>query len=539
MSATVRPDAPSPVPAAAATPDALRPIPPVIQGGMGVGVSGWRLARAVARAGQLGVISGTAIDTVLVRRLQDGDADGSVRRAMAAFPWPAVAEEALRRFFRPEGKAPDAPYVLLPMYRAVVTPARERLAILAAFVEVWLAREGHDGMVGMNLLTKVQFPTLPLLYGAMLAGVDVVLMGAGIPREIPGALDVLALHAPAKLKLDVDEAAPGEPTEWLTFDPAPHWAAAGLPVPAPLLRPRFLPIVSAATLATNLARKSTGRVDGFIVEGWTAGGHNAPPRGAPTFDAEGQPVYGTRDVVDMAAMRALELPFWLAGGTGSPQAYAAARAEGAAGVQVGTLFAFCEESGLAPEVRARTLAAVREGTVRVRTDPRASPTGFPFKLVHGGDVPMADPAARKRVCDLGYLRTARRRPDGRLDYRCAAEPVEDYVAKGGDVADTVGRRCLCNGLLADIGHGQVREWGDTEAPLVTAGDDLMTMGPFLGDRAHYGARDVLTYLLGAAAVPAAETTTGETPAAARPDSCCAAHEAALEAEGATVLAGAA
>ena len=49
------------------------PLPPVIQGGMGVAVSSWPLARAVAAAGQLGVVSGTALDAVLARRLQDGD----------------------------------------------------------------------------------------------------------------------------------------------------------------------------------------------------------------------------------------------------------------------------------------------------------------------------------------------------------------------------------------------------------------------------------------------------------------------------------
>jgi len=47
--------------------------PWLIQGGMGVGVSGWRLARAVARTGQLGVVSGTALDTLLIRVLQSGD----------------------------------------------------------------------------------------------------------------------------------------------------------------------------------------------------------------------------------------------------------------------------------------------------------------------------------------------------------------------------------------------------------------------------------------------------------------------------------
>lgn len=61
-------------------------LPRIIQGGMGVGVSSWQLARAVAEAGQLGVVSGTALDVVVARRLQDGDPGGHVQRALAQFP---------------------------------------------------------------------------------------------------------------------------------------------------------------------------------------------------------------------------------------------------------------------------------------------------------------------------------------------------------------------------------------------------------------------------------------------------------------------
>ena len=64
---------------------------------MGVAVSNWRLANAVSRAGQLGVVSGSGMDTVLVRRLQDGDPEGHMRRAMEHFPIPRVADEVLRR----------------------------------------------------------------------------------------------------------------------------------------------------------------------------------------------------------------------------------------------------------------------------------------------------------------------------------------------------------------------------------------------------------------------------------------------------------
>jgi len=330
-------------------------------------------------------------------------------------------------------------------------------------------------------------PTMASLYGAMLAGVNVVLMGAGIPREIPGVLDAFAEHRPATLRFDVDGLGRDE-TELLSFEPLDLWPAP----PGPLERPRFIAIVAAASLAATLARKSNGRVDGFVVEGPTAGGHNAPPRGELRLSDRGEPVYGDRDLVDLAKLRELSLPFWLAGGVGSPEGLRAALGAGASGIQVGTLFAYCDESGLAPNVKRRVLAAVAAGEATVRTDPRASPTGYPFKVVELAGEP--ERAERVRICDIGYLRTPARAADGKLVYRCPAEPVDAYVAKGGVAADAMGRRCLCNGLMADIGHAQTRATGE-EPPLITSGDDLLHIPRFLGDRRSYSARDVIDHLL--------------------------------------------
>ncbi len=469
------------------------PLPRIIQGGMGVGVSDWRLANAVSRLGQMGVVSGTAIDAVLVRRLQMGDAGGHMRRAMAAFPLPGVAESALKRYFLSSGAAPGQPFAGVSMHTQRVSLARERLTILSAFVEVYLAREGHQGPVGINLLTKIQMPNLALLYGALLAGVDFVLMGAGIPREFPTVLDALASHHPAQLKLDLEDAAPGE-VEYLRFDPAVHWEGT---TPPALRRPRFLAIVASNTLATMLGRKGARRVDGFVVEGPTAGGHNAPPRDREVSRTTGEPLYGARDVVDLEQVRALGLPFWVAGGASWPERLAEALQAGAAGIQVGTLFAYCDESGIADLLRRSILEGVARGAVRVRTDGRASPTGFPFKVVSWDGDPAAG-SSRKRVCDLGYLRNAYRRGDGTIGYRCASEPEDQFVAKGGAPEETPGRKCLCNGLLSTIGLGQRREDDAVEPPLITSGDDVEKLARFLGGRTHYSAADAVRWLLGGA-----------------------------------------
>jgi len=474
-------------------------LPLIIQGGMGVAVSDWRLANAVARTGQLGVVSGTGIDTVFVRRLQDGDRGGHMCRGMERFPIRRAAAEALRRSHRPVGRTPGEPYAMLPLHRRAIAPAQQELTMLAAFVEVFLAKEGLDAPVGINLLTKVQLPTLPILYGAMLAGVDYVLMGAGIPREIAGVLDLLAAHRPARLRFDV-EGLPPTAVEYLEFDPGAHWETP----PPPLARPKFFPIVASNSLATMLARKGGG-VDGFVIEGPTAGGHNAPPRGEPRFTEGGEPVYGERDEVDLAKIRELGLPFWVAGGAGHPDRLIAARAAGAAGIQVGTLFAFSDESGLAETLKRSVLAHAARGEVDVSTEPRASPTGYPFKVVNWAENPAAG-ATRERVCDLGYLRVAVMGADGKVVYRCSGEPEAAYVKKGGKLEDTTGRRCLCNALLSTAGHPQTRANGTVEPPIVTSGDDLATIGDFLGGRTSYTAAAVVAYLLSRRSEPRAASS---------------------------------
>jgi nitronate monooxygenase len=468
------------------------PLPTIIQGGMGAGVSTWLLARAVSRAGQLGVVSGTALDVILARRLQLGDEAGHIRRALERFPIPDVAQRLLDRYFIPGGKRKDTPFRAKPIPTEKPSRHLEELLVAAGFVEVFLAKEGHDAPVGINFLEKIQLPTLPSVYGAMLAGVTYVLMGAGIPRAIPGVLDRLAQRQPVELRLDVQGADRGD-VFTTRFDPNSFCAGE-----APDLdRPDFLAIVSSATLATMLARKSSGRVNGFVVEGPTAGGHNAPPRGRPQLSVEGEPVYGDRDDPDLEAISALGLPFWLAGSCAEPAHIAKARRLGAAGVQIGTAFAYCEESGLDPELKERVLAMSRQGVARVFTDPVASPTGFPFKVLQmeGTHSDSAVYERRSRICDLGYLRHGYKKPDGTLGWRCPSEPVDDYVRKGGDEDDTRGRKCVCNGLMANIGLGELQN-GELEKPLITSGDDVATVARFLKlDARSYSAADVIEYLM--------------------------------------------
>ena len=476
--------------------DKLGNLPRIIQGGMGAGVSNWRLARAVSECGQLGVVSGTGLDQILARRLQDGDPGGHIRRALEHFPLRAIAERILDTRYIPGGRGPDTPYQAEGMHALEGSHWPQALCIAANFVEVFLAREGHSNPVGMNYLEKIQLPHLPSLYGAMLAGVGVVIVGAGLPLAFPEVLDALVRHRPVTYPVYVSGAQTGDDHR-TTFDPGAFREASDeLP---DLTRPKFLPIVSSATLATVLCRRAAGGIAGFVIEGPRAGGHNAPPRGQVTLSDDGQPVYGPRDSVDLAAIRELGLPFWLAGAYGSPERVREASDEGAAGVQVGTAFALCVESGLAADVRQTLISEALRGDARVLTDPDASPTGFPFKVAGlAGSLSESEVyEQRKRVCDLGFLREPYCREDGTIGYRCPAEPEAAYTAKGGKPEDTVGRKCLCNALVANIGMPQFLANGSEERCLVTMGDDLAEIGRFCTAAApDYTAAHVIKVLLG-------------------------------------------
>jgi nitronate monooxygenase len=466
---------------------------------MGAAVSDWRLARAVSVTGQLGVVSGTAIDAVVARRLQVGDPGGHVRRALAAFPIPDVAERIVDRYFIDGGKGADERFKTKPMVSDHSSSNTEELLVAANFVEVFLAKEGHDNPVGVNFLEKIQVPMLPSLYGVLLAGVDYVLMGAGIPRAIPGILDKLAQGADVEMKIDV-KGATSEGDPYVRFSPG-QFSNGTI---GTLRRPEFLAIVSSHVLAKMLATKASGEVNGFIVELPVAGGHNAPPRAKGNFNEAGEPIYGERDVPNLDAIAALGKPFWMAGGYAEPHKISEALGQGAAGVQVGTAFAYCEESGFTTDIKDDVIGESRDGTIEVFTDAIASPTGFPFKVIEL-DHTLTNPRVyekRTRICDLGYLRHGYERDDHTIGWRCPAEPVDDYVKKGGDVADTVGRKCLCNSLVSNVGLPQIQRDGEIEPMLITSGDDAVGVARFVPQgKASYSAAHVIDYLLNGVVTP--------------------------------------
>jgi nitronate monooxygenase len=316
----------------------------------------------------------------------------------------------------------------------------------------------------------------------MLAGVDFITMGAGIPIQIPALINAFLEGRPATYRIPVID---GDEHE-MSFNPQSFF---GQEIPV-LKRPGFIPIIASNILATILVKKlPAGSIYGFVVEEPTAGGHNAPPRNKVS--------YGEKDVVDYFALAKLGLPFWIGGSCASPEKLKAAIAVGANGIQTGSIFALSNESGMDSEIRREILKAGFNGTLEVETSMEISPTGFPFKVAHlPGSISDPDVyEARRRVCDLCVLVSCYKKPDGSIGYRCPSEPTEHFVHKGGKIEDTKNRGCVCNGLITAAGLRFENE--NHEPAIVTLGDDVSFLKHLMkNDDDSYSAVDAIRYLFG-------------------------------------------
>ena len=463
-----------------------------IQGGMGVYISTPFLANVVSRLGALGTVSGVAPERMLAIILGLGDPGGHYRRALAHFPFPHIAQKVLDAFYIEEGNPRGLKQRPMPMFTPEPSQLLIASTVCANFAFVWLAKEGHSNRVSVNFLTKIGGPIPFAMVGVMLAGVDVVTMGAGIPRDIPKLmLDIMA-GLPATYQVPVvGKKITSFP---MTFD-YERFFGGKLP---PLKLPLFLPIVGSDSLASILFRKCPqGSIAGFVVEGESAAGHNAPPRTRVPDGAGGTKlVYGAKDAIDYQAIAKLGVPVWLAGSQASPEAFAHARSIGARGVQLGTLFAFCEESGMHPELRRQALQLAFNGRLPIETNEIASPTGFPFKVapIPGTIWDQEVYAQRSFMCDQGVLTTWYETPQGTIGTRCPAEPVEDFVAKGGLESETKGKVCLCKSLIGTTVFGCAGY-----PPIMTLGRDACRIAQRLmkDENSSYTAADALAYLRGA------------------------------------------
>ena len=189
-----------------------------------------------------GTVSGTALDVVYVRLLQLGDPGGHARRALQALDdkfGVAIGRKICDKYFIAGGKAPEARYrsaprrlcsgmmdrahLPLPNGSAETVPLKLdddiiELLIATGFAEVWLAKEGHDGNIFINFLHKIELPLIYVLYGAMLAGVDGVVVGAGNPDRLPALCQQLTNHEAVVHEISVLYRETGEEFA-IVFDP--------------------------------------------------------------------------------------------------------------------------------------------------------------------------------------------------------------------------------------------------------------------------------------------------------------------------------
>lgn len=435
-------------------------LPPLIQGGMGVRISGWKLARATAGMGAIGVISTVGLRQIVVEEIRGGDRDAidTARR----FPIPRYVDDLLS--YAPGGDRHRKPIPMdSPDPHKCALP--RRLAAISAFVEVSRAKQGHRGMVGANVMWKLALTALPSIYGAMLAGVDALLCGAGVPMELPEIV--------RRMRCGEDlcfEPLHGTKTSARLDISRDHDSSlfAGKPPP------RLIPILSNYAFPKRIVdiwnRAYDGaRPDAFVLENHEAGGHNATPRNKVAFDEQ--------DDVDAYFEKVVEIgvPVYIAGSGSTRADFLRWRERGAHGIQVGSRFALCAESGMREDLRLLVIERNRRGENEIVTDPRLSSTGYPFKYVRLPGI-LPEPAVyekRRRICNLGYLQQSRveERPDGTQTetYLCPAMPVRQYERLGGDAEDTENKVCLCNGLLATTGLR------DTEPPIVTLGHNGLTV----------------------------------------------------------------
>ena len=466
--------------------------PKIIQGGMGIYISSPHLARTVSMLGQQGTVSGVTLERILVRILQHGDLDGHMRRALSHFPFPHIAEEVVNAFYVEGGISKGKTIKGIPFFSLYPPDILIKTVICANFAFVWLAKEGHSNPVSINYLEKVSMPHIYAITGAMLAGVDIITMGAGIPIKIPGVIDAISKWETVSYPIPVLGKDGKTFSVQMYFDPGAFLGKK----PFEIMKPKFIPIISSNLLVTLfLTKLPSGSVHGFVVEEPIAGGHNAPPRRV-LYDDLGQalPSYGDKDKVDYAKLADKAIPFWIGGGYASPERLEWAFSLGAMGIQTGSIFALSDDSGMHPEIRRRMRQRAFNKSLIVKTDMRASPTGYPFKVAQLDDTVSNHDVyeSRNRVCSQGGLIELYEKRDDSVGYRCAAEPIDKFVAKGGDLADTVGRKCLCNGLLAAAGLNDVKE-----PAIVTIGDDLSFLTHLMKhENDSYTAADAIRYLLG-------------------------------------------
>ncbi|MDH4163396.1 MAG: nitronate monooxygenase [Nitrospirota bacterium] len=324
---------------------------PIIQGGMGVGVSLYPLAQAVAREGGMGIVSSACLDRLVIKRT---------------------------------GKKVNA-------YEA-------------AYTEVAQAK-ASGGYAGINIMCALARDYEDSVRGALDAGADAIISGAGLPL--------------------------------------------GLPAIQPAKDTALIPIVSSGRALELICKKWErlgARPDAVVLEGPLAGGHLGFRMDQADL-AENRLENLLPEVKD-AAKKFGDFPIIVAGGIYTHEDILRFLAMGADGVQMGTRFLATEESSATEAYKDAVVRATSEDIVLAH-DP-GSPCGLPFRVIRQSPMYVsAMQHKRKPKCDKGYVLL--KDAEGKFT-RCPAKESNEH------------HFCICNGLLSSAGYNS-----DVEEPLYTVG----------------------------------------------------------------------
>jgi nitronate monooxygenase len=338
---------------------------PIIQGGMGVGVSLHPLAQAVAREGGVGIVSSACLDRLVSKRT---------------------------------GRKVN-------IYEAV-------------YEEVSLAK-AKGGLAGINIMGALVRDYTDSVRGALDAGADFIISGAGLPVTLP------AIQPPKDTAL--------------------------------------VPIVSSARALEIICKKWDRlgyRPDAVVVEGPLAGGHLGFK--INELDLESNRLESLFPPVKDMAQKYGDFPVIVAGGIYTHADIVRFMDMGADGVQMGTRFLATEESS-ATEPYKQAVVRAKEEDILVAHDP-GSPCGLPFRVIKQSPMYVsALKRLRKPKCDKGYVLL--KDAQGNFTICPAKESNEHHF-------------CICNGLLSSGGYNP-----DAEEALYTVGTNAARVDRILSVKA--------------------------------------------------------
>jgi nitronate monooxygenase len=324
---------------------------PVVQGGMGVGVSLAPLAGAVAREGGLGIISSACLNRLLSKR-----------------------------------------------------NGRKYSTYEAVYEEISLAK-ANGGLAGINIMVAIAGDYQDSVRGAIDAGADAIISGAGLPLTLPA------------IRNGGDTA--------------------------------LVPIVSSARALDLICRKwerYSCRPDAVVLEGPLAGGHLGFR--IDQLALESNRLENLLPPVKEVSIKHGGFPVIVAGGIYTHEDIVRFLRMGADGVQIGTRFLATLESSASNAYKQAVIDAGKDDIV-VAQNP-GSPCGLPFVVLRKS--PMFQSALdrrRKPCCNKGYVLA---RDQAGSFSECAAQHNDG------------GSFCICNGLLSSAGYNP-----DTEEALYTVG----------------------------------------------------------------------